>query len=237
MEERQDLVKSILREIRTTRDSEPQRQEVASEEDGWTYAAVARRRRGPRKNTKTVLLTYPKNAESSSDDTKEFVRKEIAVVSDDRQIHKIARIKNGGVAIELRDSAQADTVRDLLQKNKEYEVVEPKLRQPKLMVYDLPSEVGPDEVKDVIYEKNLRQRGISRDDYSHSTKLLYRTGPKGEERCNWVFETSREIRRILLDEGRIFFHLVSVQVVPFQLVTRCFKCQRYGHMSKHCIAE
>lgn len=105
-------------------------------------------------------------------------------------IHRITRVQHGGIAIEVKDASQIQKIREVFAGNVRYEVKDPKKRLPRLMVYDLPSDASEEDIKDGIFEKNMRQKGFSREVFLDSTKLLYRTGPKQGDHCNWVFETT-----------------------------------------------
>lgn len=250
--ERHDIIQELLQELPKARvDSsdheqpdEAQGMNSEDEADGRdTYATVVgrRRRRQLRQPSqpvkRSVLLTYPTSDQTSSEDTRKHVKKGLAGESRTLQIHRISKIKNGGVAIELSSDVQASKVRAILQQVQRFEVTVPRVRLPRLLVYDIPSDATEEMILEEMYRKNLAGKGFAQVEFDRSTKLLYRSGPKGGTRCHWVFETSREIRSIMLREGRLFYDMESVRVVPFQLATRCFKCQRFGHTSTHCTAD
>lgn len=160
---------------------------------GDTYATVVgrRRRRQPRQPVKrSVLLTYPTNGQASSEDTREYVQKGLASESRNLQIHRISKIKNGGVAIEVSTDAQAEKVRTILQKKPGYDVTVPKVRLTRLLVYDLPSDATEGSIKEEIYHKNFPGKGIAEQEFDRSFKMLHRSGPKGGAKCNWVIETT-----------------------------------------------
>lgn len=60
-------------------------------------------------------------------------------------------------------------------------------------------------------------------------KIIFKNGSRATETVNWVVEVSPEVRRRLRDRGRLFLMWSSVKV--FVAVSRCWRCQRFGHMA------
>lgn len=55
-----------------------------------------------------------------------------------------------------------------------------------------------------------------------------------EKFVSWVLEVHPAARRQLLKTGKIYIAWCSFPVKDFLRATRCFPCQRYGHVAKHC---
>ena len=67
--------------------------------------------------------------------------------------------------------------------------------------------------------------------------IKFRTGNKGREVTNHVMEVTGEVRTRLLQRGRIFIGLRACRVEDFKGVSRCYRCQRFGHIQARCRGE
>lgn len=198
-----------------------------------SYANAARGLANHRQPKRTVVLAYP-NKEQSSDETATQVKSNLERMSNDLRIHKLTNISKGGVVIQVQDEQQIAQIRAALETVVEFR--EPKAKLPKLIIYDLPSEDTPEEVKERIYNQNFRDSRITKQEFDGNTKMVFKTGPRDIEVCNWIVETTREIREQFIAAGRVFYQVHSCKVADYHVVTRCYKCQRYGHVSKYCKA-
>nr|XP_031848670.1 uncharacterized protein LOC116434077 [Nomia melanderi] len=63
-------------------------------------------------------------------------------------------------------------------------------------------------------------------------KPLFKTA-KGK---NWVVETSPKTREAILSRGRLFLGWHACRVRDYVVAGRCFRCQAFGHIAKHCWA-
>jgi hypothetical protein len=77
---------------------------------------------------------------------------------------------------------------------------------------------------------------MTRETFITSIKLSHKSGRKDADYCNFVLEVPALIRKALLAQDRVFINWTSCPVRDFTLVTRCYKCQQYGHAAKTCKA-
>lgn len=110
-----------------------------------------------------------------------------------------------------------------------------KKRNPRIIVYDIPAEFEEEKIKDALANQNDLD-GIIRDDIDEHINFKFRTGKKDEATTNWVFEASPKMRNILRRLERVYIGMRRCRVMDFSAITRCYKCQGLGHVSKHCRA-
>ena len=75
---------------------------------------------------------------------------------------------------------------------------------------------------------------MSEQEFEQGFTPKFKTGPKEKPTCNWVIEVTAKVRAKMISEPRIYSEWQSCRVLNFTLVTRCFKCQGFGHIAKVC---
>ncbi|KAF2888572.1 hypothetical protein ILUMI_17601 [Ignelater luminosus] len=65
-------------------------------------------------------------------------------------------------------------------------------------------------------------------------KKAFKIGARNQNTTNWVLKINPEIRKILITRGRVCFGQTACPVADFIRISRCYKCQRFGHISKFC---
>lgn len=187
-------------------------------------------------NISSVVI-YPTDKKKSSEETKSLIQKIISPELMKLHIRGLRKTKNGGVIIST-DS------KDDIEKLKQYEHLinsgltldEPHKRKPRVVVIGVPIYMQESEVLNCLYHQNLADslQDINLETFLASIKLSHKSGKKDAEFCNYVIEVSASIRKALITKDRIFIKWSSCPVRDFTLVTRCYKCQQYGHAAKTC---
>lgn len=187
-------------------------------------------------NLRSIAI-YPTDKTQSSDDTKALVQKIISPEELKLQVRGVKKIRNGGVIISADSKGDIEKLKaseKLVSSG--LKVEEPSKRRPRIAVIGVPVALTEKEVLDCIYEQNLSEKlaNTSRVSFLEEIKLSHKSGKKDRPTCNYILEVPSSIRKILINQGRIFINWTSCPVRDFTIVTRCFNCQQFGHAAKYC---
>lgn len=183
------------------------------------------------------IAIYPDDKLKSSDDTKSLVQKIICPEKMKLHVRGLRKTKNGGVIISTETKDDIEKLRNSTQLSSSgLKVEEPHKRRPRIIVIGVPSALTDQEVYDCIYKQNLADKlpNMPRDSFLASLKLSHKSGKKEGPTCNFILEVPASIRKALITQDRVFINWTSCPVKDFTLVTRCFKCQQYGHAARTC---
>jgi hypothetical protein len=81
--------------------------------------------------------------------------------------------------------------------------------------------------------KSLAEYGIKKEEMA-GFRVLYRVGRRDADVVNIVVELDPKIRELLLENGRVYIDYDSCRIVDFYHISRCYRCQGYGHVQKFC---
>lgn len=181
------------------------------------------------RDTQKVVLVYPVDEKIiDSEVTKKTVKEVLA--ADEQALRKVQK---GGMAIESGTQRSAQKIRDITTRNERLRAATPKKILPKAMIYDVDKELNDDKIKEYIFDQNLVEHGIKKEEMT-GHKILYRVGRREAETVNLVVELEPKIRELLLEAGRVYIDYDSCRIVDFYHISRCYRCQGYGHVQKFC---
>lgn len=193
-----------------------------------------------RPNNFSSVAIYPSDNSKTSDETKNMVQKIICPEEMKLKVRGVRKIKKGGLIISTETKEDLDKVRQTVQlANLGLTVDEPQKRKPRIIIIGVPASMAETEVYKCIYEQNLADKlpAMSRDTFLTSMKLSHKSGKKDSENCNYIIEVPAAIRKAIISQDRLFINWSSCPVRDFTQVTRCYKCQQYGHAAKSCKSE
>ncbi len=103
----------------------------------------------------------------------------------------------------------------------------PRRRPPRVVIYDVDKELGPDEVRATLLKQNdaLAEKDM---------KFLFRLRARNTETCHWVAEVTPELFTLLNRKRRLYFEWTVLKVKEFIRETRCYNCNLFGHIAKNC---
>lgn len=190
-----------------------------------------------RPNNLSSIAIFPTDKLKSSDDTKSLVQKIICPEQMKLHVRGLRKTKNGGVIISTETKDDIEKLRQSSQlSGAGLKMEEPHKRRPRIAVIGIPTVLSDQEVYDCIYEQNIADKlpNLPRDSFMAAIKLSHKSGKKEGPTCNFILEVTASIRKALINQSRVYINWTSCPVRDFTLVTRCFKCQQYGHAAKTC---
>ena len=186
------------------------------------------------RDTQKVVLVYPKDETiTDSEVTKKMFKEVLAPKEQGLQIRAVRKVQKGGLAVESGTKKTAQKIKDITTGHDRLKAMAPKKILPKAMIYDVDKTLPDEEIKDLIYQQNLAEHGVKKEEMA-GLKILYRVGRRDAETVNLVVELVPKIREILLAAERVYIDYDSCRIVDFYHISRCYRCQGYGHVQKHC---
>lgn len=187
-----------------------------------------------------ALAIFPKDKSTSSEETKTLVQK--IICPDQMKLHVtgLRKTKNGGVIISTQSKDDVEKLKkSAVLTTSGLTAEEPTKRKPRVIILGVPSTTSEKELYEYLYEQNIAHKlpNANREDVLSSIKLSHKSGRKDAPTTNFVLEVSPAIRKILMAQEKVFLNWSSHPIRDFTMVTRCFKCQQYGHAAKSCREE
>lgn len=194
-------------------------------------AAQSSRKQDP-PNLVTILPAKQKS-NSSSETTKAAIQKLISPTDQKLQVRNVRRIQGNGIIVETATKKGANELLACQEiKAAGFIVGTPAKKSPKVVIFDVPKMTSEEATLNAIAEQNLTDK--EKVIFKSQAKLAFKTGSKTREESNWVLETSKEVRDILIQKARLYIGWRCSRVEDYIAATRCYKCQNFGHTTKYC---
>lgn len=183
------------------------------------------------------IAIYPKNKDDSSEVTKNRIQSLVKPEELKLHVRGLRKTKNGGVIISTERKDDLEKLKNLEQlKQSGLKIEETTKKRPKIILLGVPSNTTEKDLIECLYEQNISDKhpSITREQLLSSIKLSHKSGRRDMASCNYIVELTAALRKILIQQERVFIHWTSCAVRDFTLVTRCYNCQQYGHSAKYC---
>lgn len=184
-----------------------------------------------------AVAIYPVDKQKSSEETKTLVQRLIRPEEMKLHVRGLRKTRNGGVIISTDNKEDVEKLKRSVQLTSSgFTMDEPQKRKPKVVIIGVPSNMQETEVFTCLFNQNLADKLENTDlqNFLSAVKLSHKSGKKDSDTCNFVVEVTGVIRKALISKDRAFINWSSCPVRDFTLVTRCYKCQQYGHAAKSC---
>lgn len=148
------------------------------------------------------------------------------------RVNRISLARDNGVRIEAF-SPDLDKIKAHPGLAKAGLIVKENLKiNPRLIVHGIPSDMSAAEIKEELIAQNLSMEP------GKDFKVVYIFTPKhnkGFTSC--IIEVTPDIRRILIEESRVFLRFSACKVADHIRILQCFKCLQFGHIAKNCTSK
>lgn len=192
-----------------------------------------------------VVLVYPNAIEGeqgeASKKTRDAVRAAVAPKASGLQINEVRNVRKGGIAVVVGNSAQAEELKKGLSELQQggFKLQESKGLKPRVRIFDVPSTISKEELRDCVYGQNVKDL-MGKDEFNRGFLPLFSSKPvkaneSTEVKVTWVISCSPGVRSLLVKKEKIGIDWYLCRVRDFNSVTRCFKCNGFGHMASSCM--
>lgn len=184
------------------------------------------------KNTpKTTLFITSKSGEQASKVRETFTK----TIDPTKEKIRVRSMRTAGKVLIVETCGEEDARKITANKKLEQELKcePPKKRRPLLIIYDVPTAKKEEEVLECIYEQNLTEH-CNKKDFGDMLRVRFRAGPKGGSTTRYVVEVDPNLRKTILNQGRLYVGFKSLNVRDYVVVPTCNRCQDLGHIAKQC---
>jgi len=144
-------------------------------------------------------------------------------------INSLKVLRDGRVQIETGSKEEIEILTRDINDNcgDKLEVNIPKLRNPRLVIYNIPQTISTRNIQDTLLaqnpELNLKTGDITE-------KLSYETKRRSR---NLVIEVNAQTRKLLI-QMKVKLGWLICNIEDYLVANRCFKCSRFNHIFREC---
>lgn len=183
-----------------------------------------------------ILVIRPaddqKGTIKTADDTRAALKKHIDPAKLGLQIAGVRRAGNAGVVVQTRSAKEAESLRKAVPPT--LRVSSPAERKPLIALTGVDASTTTEELITDLHKQNLRDDPKwPHERIKNELRTLYRR-QRRDGRVKVIAECGAELRRVLIERGRVYVGWDVVDVSDHVGVTCCNRCQQYGHPEKYC---
>ena len=181
------------------------------------------------KSEKLFKMILKSKQNESSEKTKQLIKTNINPMEMKVGINSFKSLREGRVLIQTSSKEDLEKLRSSITNKcgEHVEVHMPKLRNPRLIIYNIPEDISAENAAARIIEQNS---DLGLNDIDIQGKFCYTSK---YNKKNLVIEACSQARKELLKTKlKLGWQICKVQ--DYLVPTRCFKCSRYNHRHRDC---
>lgn len=140
-------------------------------------------------------------------------------------------LKTGDIYLKPNDEATREAIAQI----KNHQLTEEHTLKPKILIFNIDKNLNKAEIIKAILEQNDLPLNVQKEDINLLTSRTPREAADSRK-VSWLAEVSPRIYKTVVNKI-LYIGLSRCRTSPYDQVSRCFRCQKYGHVAKHCIAN
>jgi hypothetical protein len=194
--------------------------------------------------TKNLVIIRPNNEAAKCKQTETAIKS--LFISNKICVKNVRNISKGGIIVEFETSEECEKAIKLIEdKTHEFRATKPHNKPPKICVYNISDDFDSDGllleiinnnklIKDYLKEKKIDVNDSEKVSEEIKIKFKFRRKTRNGDNT-WVLEISPELRKSIFSQMRsLLIGWKSCGFADFHQPIRCFKCNAFGHLAKHC---
>ena len=182
-----------------------------------------------------ILIVKPKDGQSASKEALSKTSKDIETALKSIPVSSCRETKTGALVVKLpTETAKAEAssaITSTLLTDSIYQLSEPKKMLPKMTVTGLSPSMNDNQIIPSILEKNDNIKSLV--EAGNTFNLLFTKTSNSTKYA--VIKMSPELRSSIIQQGNLIYAgLTRCRAYDRFWVTRCYHCQRFGHVTDKC---
>lgn len=190
--------------------------------------------------TKNNIIIKKRNPQDSKLEINRALRETLRPDVLQVQINKIRNLSNDTILIECPDQSNCDKIKHYIDQNEKCDIIaqEERKKYPTLLIKKVQRTLSDHQIIQSIIYQNFKQYfdTISQNEHPQLIKIVFKRN-LSQEFMDVVIRVHPTLYKQILTSQRLFIDYSAVKVLPFTLITQCYKCMAYGHTSKYCKSD
>ena len=198
-----------------------------------TYAQLIKK--GVEKES--VIILKPKNKQDG-DKTREDLKNNITLSELGIGVTKVKKLAEGKIVVGCPTEEEVKKLKNKIENKigNEYEVMDPKLKKPKIKIVGIEREEIQCEDR-MVLDKIIKQNELNNVRIDRHFKMLHKSDNKSKQQQSIIVEIDPETHAEFIRAEKIKLGWRICPVFDFISIIRCYKYWRYGHMMKNYKSE